>query len=487
VKESWLDKHVWTEFVGKPIRRRIRPGKVVPARPKSFRQFYMTVMRRRFPRQRVCYPYHLQEMIDAILTKRGAREVVAVPRRHSKTTTILACLAYICLTEFDTKSSYSSYSDSLVNHAGREFDQMIKAWGGSAKNGTANEKNINGNTVYFISINGGQTGKGANRCIVVDDPVKNWEVGKSVVELDKLFENLESAILSGAENEDVNEILCGTRWSIYDPQGRMLEQGWHLIHYKAIRKENGVEVALWEEVRTLSFLQRMRAERGPNSIAWISLMQGEPPGDKFRIFSSTVKRHSQLPLDWRDFIVRSAAGIDLAYSANRGSDSKAIGVTHKLSTGQIVIDHGELSQASSNEFLTDQKPRMPLNKHKKATCYWYASAAEADRAFEIDRVYGISCVCVGSAGKLGNAQNLAREWNAGNVYVPDSWQMHDPILKQILGFTGSESNHDDSVDAFSVAVDEVTDRWRGGPATKVDRFLGIKIKELSLTGSHGGI
>jgi hypothetical protein len=474
---NWLDTAIINRNVKGPVRAMLKkqaPKMIVPT---DFEQFYMTVMRRRFPSATVHFPYHLQEMIDAILNGKGERLVVAVPRRHSKTTTLLALAAYKCVKMTYRKSIYSSYSDNLVVHGAREFDEMIRAWGGPEKNGPVNEKRVGTNTVYFLSLRGSVTGKGSNEDIFVDDPVKDWETAKSPAELDKIFMNIDSCVFSGKENEDVNQVVCGTRWAVDDPQGRLASRPeWRLIHYRAIRDENGTEKALWPEVRPLSMMRRVRAES--TDFTWSALMQGDPPSDRYRIFSDEVKTISQLPSNWRYKILRSAAGIDLAYSKNVGSDYKSFSLAHYLTSGEIVFESGFLTRANTNEFLTDIKGRLPII-NGRPTAFWYTSAVEADRAYEIWKTYGIWINCMGSVGKLGNAQNLARIWNEGRVYVPDEWEakraQDESILAQILKFTGSESSHDDSVDSCSAAVDELTNR--ASSPTFDDKMLGIKIRE----------
>lgn len=498
--KSPIALQVYSNYVRRLVSGCTKPPREKRLRkPGDFRQFYLEMMQRRYPahvlvdegspandnRDSLCYPYHLQGMIDALLGYDGAEVVVAVPRRHSKTTTILACLVYIALTEKGTKSIYATYSDDLAKLAAKEFDAMIAAWGGPKKSGTANEKRVGTNTVFFMSLNGSVTGKGSNRLCAVDDPIKGQEQAESPAELDKVFANLESAVFSGVENTRVNKVVCGTRWAKEDPQGRLIDRGWQLIHYRAITEvanDNGTleERALWPEVRSLAFLHKLRKSiGGASGYTWQSLMQGEPPGDSFKIFSATVHRHAELPADWRSKIVRSAAGIDLAYSSAKNADFKAYCVAHLVALTDdervIVIERGGLEKCNTESFFENVKPFLPRAKGVPS-CHWYGCAAELDRVEEIEQVYKVWIEGHDSFGKLGNAQNVSRLWNAGCVFVPDEWTTDDEQpLKQILGFTGHDGTHDDFVDAMASAVDDLTDRDYSDVNACIEQFFGLRM------------
>jgi hypothetical protein len=139
---------------------------------------------------------------------------------------------------------------------------------------------------------------------------------------------------------------------------------------------------------------------------------------------------------------------------SNSADFKALAITHLLDDGSLVIGHGELSHDSTEIFMGRVADLVPTSE-----IYWYCDAAEEDRTFELQQVYGPVITGLRSQGKLCNAQNMAIHWNRGKIFVPDEWRKEDNSpLTQILRFTGHEGTHDDFVDALSVAIDQLTGR-----------------------------
>jgi phage terminase large subunit-like protein len=438
-------------------------------KPTDFESFYMKIARKLYGVE-ARYPRHLQRLIDNILGKSGAKTVTDVPRRHSKTTTILACYAFICFTEKRTKQIFATYSDDLAKEGSEQFDSICRAWADAEESsskefGTNNKRRIGSNVVYFLSLKGSCVGRGANRNITIDDPLKNELESKSIVVRDTVYSNITTSVLSGAEFERVNRIVCGTRWHADDPQARFLKQGgWVHVSFPAIMDDDGKPAtadtgrALWPEARPMGHLLAVMADMGgERSFGWQALMQGCPPVDGFSVFRRVVRRISELGADWRSRIAETGHGIDLAYSRTSSSDMSAFATVHRLQSGEFVIDPDHiLERLNTDRFLS-------LVTTRTKAAHWYGSHAEIDRWGEIYHKYGLMIEGQLSFGKLGNAQNLARLWNAGRVFVPDEWSelacegVQMP-LPQILGFTGIDGDPDDMVDACSSAIDQVSSR-----------------------------
>lgn len=481
------------DYIGKDVEFKLQkyiktPVSVVESAPKptDFHSFYMKIVSKLYKKGEAKYPRHLQRLIDGILGKSGAKTVTDVPRRHSKTTTILCCYAYICFTETGTKQVFATYSDDLAKEASEQFDAICRAWAdaedaSSKEFGVNNKRRIGTNIVYFLSLRGSCTGRGANRNITIDDPLKSETESRSIVTRDTVFSNITTAVLSGAENAEVNRIVCGTRWHADDPQSRFLKQGgWAHVTFPAIMDEDGRPTtadkgrALWPEARPMEHLLSVMADMGgEKSYGWQSLMQGCPPVDGFSVFRRVVRRISELGPDWRSRIAETGHGIDLAYSRSSSSDLSAFATTHRLHSGEFVIDPDYiLERLNTDRFLS-------LVATRTKSCAWYGSHAEIDRWDEIYYKYGLMIEGKISHGKLGNAQNLARIWNAGNVFVPDDWSelacegVQMP-LPQILGFTGIDGDPDDFVDAVAAGFDRVSARAGAADTSLLGSSISIR-------------
>ena len=77
-------------------------------------------------------------------------------------------------------------------------------------------------TLGLVSMSGSVTGRTrANKFLVTDDLVKNKEEARSPERLDKLYSDYTSTLTTRMIGDNVKQIMLGTRWSAYDPIGRM--------------------------------------------------------------------------------------------------------------------------------------------------------------------------------------------------------------------------------------------------------------------------
>lgn len=77
-------------------------------------------------------------------------------------------------------------------------------------------------TLGLVSLSGSVTGRTrANRFLVTDDLVKNKEEARSPERLEKLYADYTATLTTRMIGDNVKQIMLGTRWSSYDPLGRM--------------------------------------------------------------------------------------------------------------------------------------------------------------------------------------------------------------------------------------------------------------------------
>ena len=77
-------------------------------------------------------------------------------------------------------------------------------------------------TLGLVSLGGSVTGRTrANRYLITDDLVANKEMARSPERLAKLYEDYKATLTTRMIGDYVKQIMLGTRWSAYDPIGRM--------------------------------------------------------------------------------------------------------------------------------------------------------------------------------------------------------------------------------------------------------------------------
>lgn len=160
------------------------------------------------------------------------------PPGTGKTTIIKFLLAYIIGKEPKSANMYISYSDGmtkmlldsvksmLTDTAEYCFHEIFPGLGEPAT--SAEYKTISYRragdfpTLGLVSLSGSVTGRTrANRFLVTDDLVKNKEEARSPERLEKLFSDYTATLTTRMIGDNVKQVMLGTRWSSYDPLGRM--------------------------------------------------------------------------------------------------------------------------------------------------------------------------------------------------------------------------------------------------------------------------
>lgn len=160
------------------------------------------------------------------------------PPGTGKTTIIKFLLSYIIGREPKSANMYISYSDGMTKMLLDSVKSMLtdtqeycfhEIFPGLGEPDTSAEyKTISYRragdfpTLGLVSMSGSVTGRTrANRFLVTDDLVKNKEEARSPERLDKLFSDYTATLTTRMIGDNVKQIMLGTRWSSYDPLGRM--------------------------------------------------------------------------------------------------------------------------------------------------------------------------------------------------------------------------------------------------------------------------
>ena len=160
------------------------------------------------------------------------------PPGTGKTTIIKFLLAYIIGRDPKSANMYISYSDGmtkmmldsvksmLTDTAEYAFHEIFPGLGEPAV--SAEYKTVSYRragdfpTLGLVSLGGSVTGRTrANTFLVTDDLVKNKEEARSPERLEKLYGDYTATLTTRMIGDNVKQIMLGTRWSAYDPLGRM--------------------------------------------------------------------------------------------------------------------------------------------------------------------------------------------------------------------------------------------------------------------------
>ncbi len=160
------------------------------------------------------------------------------PPGTGKTTIIKFLLAYIIGKEPKSANMYISYSDGMTKMLLDSVKSMLtdtdeycfhEIFTGLGEPAISAEyKTISYRrpgdfpTLGLVSMSGSVTGRTrSNRFLVTDDLVKNKEEARSPERLEKLFSDYTATLTTRMIGDEVKQIMLGTRWSSYDPLGRM--------------------------------------------------------------------------------------------------------------------------------------------------------------------------------------------------------------------------------------------------------------------------
>lgn len=188
----------------------------------------------------------------------------SLPPGTGKTTLIKFLLAYIIGRDPRAANMYVSYSDGmtkmmldseramLTDRNEYCFHDIFPGLGEpeiSAEYKTLSYRRAGDfPTLGLISLGGSVTGRTrANSFLITDDLVKNKEEARSPERLEKLYSDYTATLTTRMIGDNVKQIMLGTRWSAYDPIGRMEEKNGEDPRYKFI------SIPVWDENEQSNF------------------------------------------------------------------------------------------------------------------------------------------------------------------------------------------------------------------------------------------
>ena len=163
---------------------------------------------------------------------------ISLPPGTGKTTLIKFLLANIIGSDPKSANMYISYSDGMTKMLLDSVKSMLTDTaeycfhdifpGLGTPDISAEYKTISYRragdfpTLGLVSMSGSVTGRTrANKYLITDDLVKNKEEARSPERLAKLYSDYTATLTTRMIGDNVKQIMLGTRWSAYDPLGRM--------------------------------------------------------------------------------------------------------------------------------------------------------------------------------------------------------------------------------------------------------------------------
>lgn len=211
-------------------------------------------------------------------------------------------------------------------------------------------KKRTGGTYRAAGIDGAVTGKGAN-LILIDDPVKGYEVADSERFRERLWNFYQSDLYSRQQKAPDgalgNIVIIQTRWHEDDLSGRLLrimqeEDGekWEVLELPAFLDEKETQ-ALWPEYYPPEELQRIK--RVQTNRAWQALYMQRPVADEGNIIKRNWWREwdtTKLPKPLREEFDLIIFSLDTAYSTEEYGSYSALtiwGIFQYNSTPAIML------------------------------------------------------------------------------------------------------------------------------------------------------
>ena len=338
----------------------------------------------------------------------------------------------------------------------------------------ADEKTIHLNkkkrfaTITCRSIDGALTGSTEatpDGVMYIDDMVSDDMEANSRQRLDTLWDKIRGDLL-GRRLEGCPIIAQGTRYSLYDPLGRLQEiaptMGWRtkVLEIPAldpVTDESNFQIVInGNPMFTTEYYRHERELVSP--VQWASQFQQEPYEAKGLLFpEEELNRYFALPVD-KD----PDAIVAICDTAERGSDSTAMGIFkiygEDVFVDDVVFDDSppEVTKPQCAKKIMDHKVQSAVFESNNAGEY-YARDVEA-----IIKQHGVKC-SIRTKRTISNKQTrieFASDGILKHFYFKDKslyerGSQYWNFMREVVTYTRSgKVAHDDAPDMLSIAENE---------------------------------
>ena len=324
-------------------------------------------------------------------------------------------------------------------------------------------------TITCRSIDGALTGSTEatpDGVLYIDDMVSDDEEANSRDRLDKLWDKVRGDLL-GRRLEGCPIVAQGTRYSLYDPIGRLQEiaptMGWRtrILEIPAldpVTDESNFAIVL--RGKPMFTTEYYRHERElVTELQWASQFQQEPFEAKGILFpEDSLNRYFELPIDKEPDAV-----IAVADTAERGGDSTAMGI-FKVYGDDVFLD--DLVFDNSTPEVTKPQCAKKIVDHKVSVAIFESNAAGEYFGRDVETLVkqlGGKC-SVRLKRTITNKQTrieYASDGIKAHFYFKDKslykrMDQYGMFMRDVLTYTRSgKVPHDDAVDMLSLAENEL--------------------------------
>lgn len=322
-----------------------------------------------------------------------------------------------------------------------------------------------GGTVIALGVEGGLTGRGADR-LIIDDPIKGSAEAAS--------ENLRASLWAWYSTEARTRlmskgriIICQTRWHDDDLAGRILNSGdanrWTVLSLAAIAEEGDPlgrqpGEALWPERYPREQLPAVPDEMSSTEFSALYQQNPVPAGGatfkpewfehRFDELPSRLLYYQAVDSAWKDGLEN-----DRSVIATLATDMKDIYV--------VDLWAGRAKYTDLRRIVIDT-----YGKHRPRMLYVEEAASGFALVEELRRSTGIPIKGIppGRDSKEARADAVTNYFEAGRVKFPKNATWMGDLLSEFLRFP--YGRHDDIVDAVVLGVKQITYaisdelRWR---------------------------
>lgn len=324
-------------------------------------------------------------------------------------------------------------------------------------------------TITCRSIDGqitGSTEATRDGVLYIDDLVPDDEVANNRDRLDKLWDKARGDLL-GRRLEGCPIVAQGTRYSIYDPIGRLQEvaptMGWRMrvVEIPAldpITDESNFEIMLHGKPAFTTAYYRREREL-VSDVQWASQFQQEPYEAKGRMFpEDLLNRYFELPVT-----VDPDAVISVCDTAESGDDSVMMPVAYVY--GEDVFIHDCVFD-NSPPMATKPQCAKKLIEHSVSTATFESNNAGEYYARDVgDLVHEMGGkVSIRTKRTISNKHTRIENASDGiikhfffkdkSLYTPQS--QYGQMMRELTTYTRTgKSKHDDAPDGLSLLENEI--------------------------------
>ena len=429
--------------------------------------------------------------------------LITMPPRHAKSTFGTIYFPSYFMARNPSRYVMScSYNSQLATDFGRQIrgvvedkaiPQAFPDFKLSQDSRAADVWRTEDNGAYFaVGIGGTTSGRPAN-LLIVDDPVKSREDAESMTQRNKTWNYYTSALATRLQPEQngtrPKQIVILTRWHPDDLAGRLQqtedwEEGrWKHVNFQAIKTVRSGKISrrelpetdsryiepgeltklapgkrtvdiheeesLWPERFTLEDLKR-RERLNPREFA--SLYQQRPYIEGGNIIKTEWWQKYPKDLSPESFMTL-VIGVDTAFKKTETADYSVAVVAGMDKNGDIyIVDiiRGKYDFPELKQMLV----RLNTKWRGKGLRAMYIEDKASGQSIlqELKRESGMSVIPYKVVhDKVARVNAILPLIEGGRIFIPEQAEWLDSFIDETVTFPGG--NHDDQVDAMTIAVD----------------------------------